>query len=92
MAGLATHVAVREKEVTGEMVRLHNAVSEIEQAVVALSESLSSVLRVAAECGAIDKTPPEPEMCPLADSVRGLRKRLAETVINVQSLQSRIEV
>jgi archaellum component FlaC len=91
MASLAVPIAVREKEVSGEVMRLEAAIKDADTAVSGLYDSLNSVMRSGNEGSASEKTP-EPVLCPLAEQVRALRKRLETVVVGLQTIQSRLEV
>jgi hypothetical protein len=82
----------RQYEIPCELMELNGSIERLEKVTHALTEQLSSALRVAPETAEKHPGVPVPVLCPLADNIREMRARIDRLYYALDSLHSRIEL
>lgn len=81
-----------QTEVESVCDQLNACLNFLDEQVNRITGRLAGVLRNCPESGSTDKTPPEVMLCPHADLLRGLQKRVQIAAMQIEGLISRVEL
>ncbi|MDD5722657.1 MAG: hypothetical protein PHY29_02830 [Syntrophales bacterium] len=83
----------RESQVNLEMLKINNAINEVDQAINILADRVADVrLPISTQCAEQNASTPKEPLCPLATRLQEVREHMEEIAKRLQEIHREIEL